>query len=92
LANQLSICATAMLAAIVSNDILDTDQLLEIVPYREPALGCDGDVGRWFDELQVLLDYALIVREPAPHAYQYRPTTAGVDQIYGWRLVRLGAA
>ena len=91
--SQLSICASAMLAAIVSNDILGTDQLLSIVSYREPSIGCDGDVSRWFEELQVLLDRGLIVGEPAPHAYQYRPTVAGAWKVYALiRLTRVGAA
>ena len=81
--SQLSMCATAMLTAIVSNDVLDTDQLMAIVPWNEPSVGCGEDLLRWFDDLQQLLDWALIVREPAPHAYLYQATPAGARHVYG---------
>jgi hypothetical protein len=82
---ELSICQLAMLTAIFTADehVLDTDQLLERVPYSEPSLGAT-DVSAWFDELQALFDRELVLREAAPHGYVYRATTQAAAIVYGY--------
>jgi hypothetical protein len=78
-----------MLTALVSSDpmLLDTEQLLERVPHQEPAIGVE-DISAWIDQLQLLLDWGLVVREPAPHAFIYKPTVKGVTLVYGYMPIR----
>lgn len=82
---QLSLCALAMLVAIIDRDKLHVDELLRALP---PGVWvCDewpADVAQWFDELQTLLDAGFVVRIEEHKSFKYAFTRAGKRYADVW--------
>jgi hypothetical protein len=73
---ELSICAHAMLAAVLDRGRMPSRTLQEAIPPR--------NLVAWFGELEALVNAGLLHRIDGPDGAMYQATRAGHFQIAAW--------